>query len=300
MVKKMSIARMSVVNNTDRNFKLIVDDYNGFSFQGIIYHNNHPEGICYESLLEMIINVDNLMDEIGSPKQSFQMRRFPGVKTMTFAKRLSNEKEREGKLATFQIRFYYRNHASWQGSISWKNGEKTENFESAIQMVLLIIQILNGESYEEQNLKELNFCHVSIDSYDAGRIVGKAEEIETEKVEKYYVPADLAKRLSKYMEIGITEEQALKIRFDYKNLINNVTGSTFSSGGKRASFSIKIMFREHNTWQGMIYWHEDKAQQPFRSFKELLFLVASAVGVTEMETVDKNKEKMIQTVAIGY
>ncbi|RFZ77061.1 hypothetical protein DS742_20660 [Lacrimispora amygdalina] len=42
-----------------------------------------------------------------------------------------------------------------------------------------------------------------------------------------------------------------------------------------ASFSVKVLFHEHATWQGIIYWREGRQQQLFRSYKEMIYLIAS-------------------------
>ncbi len=39
----------------------------------------------------------------------------------------------------------------------------------------------------------------------------------------------------------------------------------------------KILFREHSTWQGIIYWRETGKRQAFRSFLEMVILMASAL-----------------------
>ena len=48
-------------------------------------------------------------------------------------------------------------------------------------------------------------------------------------------------------------------------------------GGKESRFLIKILFREHSTWQGVIRWRETGEKQAFRSFMELVLLMASAL-----------------------
>jgi len=47
--------------------------------------------------------------------------------------------------------------------------------------------------------------------------------------------------------------------------------------GKVATFVIKVMFRNHSSWQGSIYWVEKKHTINFRSVLELIHIIDDAV-----------------------
>lgn len=47
--------------------------------------------------------------------------------------------------------------------------------------------------------------------------------------------------------------------------------------GKAATFDLKILFRQHTSWQGTILWQEQGREQPFRSVLELILLLDSAL-----------------------
>ena len=46
----------------------------------------------------------------------------------------------------------------------------------------------------------------------------------------------------------------------------------------RATFVVRVLFRENATWQGTVTWKEKRRQVNFRSFMELLLLMYEAVG----------------------
>lgn len=48
--------------------------------------------------------------------------------------------------------------------------------------------------------------------------------------------------------------------------------------GSRATFALRILFRQNASWQGSIAWLEGKREQSFRSVLELLFLMDSALS----------------------
>ena len=64
--------------------------------------------------------------------------------------------------------------------------------------------------------------------------------------------------------------------------------SLFSSGddaehpatfrkGALATFELKVLFRQHSSWQGIIDWKDQNAEQSFRSVLELVCLMDSAL-----------------------
>lgn len=49
--------------------------------------------------------------------------------------------------------------------------------------------------------------------------------------------------------------------------------------GEKATFSLRILFRQNSSWQGSLMWHEGKTEEPFRSVLELLMLMDSALAM---------------------
>jgi len=47
--------------------------------------------------------------------------------------------------------------------------------------------------------------------------------------------------------------------------------------GGKATFILRILFRQNASWQGSITWLEGRREQSFRSALELIFLIDSAV-----------------------
>jgi len=54
------------------------------------------------------------------------------------------ETVREGKLATFAVRILFRQNASWQGSVTWLEGDRSQSFRSALELILLMDNALRG------------------------------------------------------------------------------------------------------------------------------------------------------------
>jgi len=49
------------------------------------------------------------------------------------------------------------------------------------------------------------------------------------------------------------------------------------TAGEKATFSIRVMFRQNASWQGSITWLEGKQEQTFRSVLELVLLMSTAL-----------------------
>lgn len=55
--------------------------------------------------------------------------------------------------------------------------------------------------------------------------------------------------------------------------------------GTMATFELQVLFRQHSSWQGVIYWRERKIEQSFRSVLELVMLMDSALQTAKEGTV---------------
>lgn len=51
--------------------------------------------------------------------------------------------------------------------------------------------------------------------------------------------------------------------------------------GNLATFELKILFRQHSSWQGTVFWQEEKQEKSFRSVLELILLLDSALRQQE-------------------
>jgi len=55
--------------------------------------------------------------------------------------------------------------------------------------------------------------------------------------------------------------------------------------GLLGTFFVKVLFRQHTSWQGSVVWMEQHGEQPFRSVLELILLMDSALGGGQEERV---------------
>lgn len=57
---------------------------------------------------------------------------------------------------------------------------------------------------------------------------------------------------------------------------------------KDQTFVLKVLGRQHGTWQGSILWVEEKREQHFRSALEMLKLIDEALA--QSDAVDQEKD----------
>lgn len=63
------------------------------------------------------------------------------------------------------------------------------------------------------------------------------------------------------------------------NAATGVAGSRRK--GILATFELKVLFRQHSSWQGVLLWQEQKQEKSFRSVLELVLLLDSALRQQE-------------------
>ena len=66
--------------------------------------------------------------------------------------------------------------------------------------------------------------------------------------------------------------------------------SSVPKNGNKATFVLRILFRQNASWQGSVKWVEGNREESFRSVLELLFLIDSAIYAMRTESKsEKNK-----------
>lgn len=294
----MSIAKMSMLDNSYRYFTVTVDRYERQCMEGIISHAGEPLCIRYGNFLELVLQMNQIFDRMSCPKQAMEFRQFSGTDYPAL-KVKKCKKAYKGKLATFQIYVKFRYDASWQGNITWLEGERTEHFESILQMIQLIDEILIGRYRIKDPRKGARTCQVAVNSYDSGLLEGSVQNAFINHLEEFKGTIGLADAMVHLFEVGIGRS-ASGIAPGECKIISEETWGTYRKGGRRATFVIKILYREHSTWQGVICWRETGEKQAFRSFLEMIILMASALesGRRENECEDRyytdNRQKTIK------
>ena len=127
--------RMS--GNEYRTTVVCVDEYASDRFEGRIYNPYLAGAAQFQSLMQMLLTVDQLLDEMNFPQSFTANREFRPAPVPAVKGRGQPEKQ-VGKLATFAVRIIFRQNASWQGSVVWLEGDREESFRSVLELLLLM------------------------------------------------------------------------------------------------------------------------------------------------------------------
>ena len=59
---------------------------------------------------------------------------------------------------------------------------------------------------------------------------------------------------------------------------------------KEYTFVVKVLYQQHNTWQGTVFWVEGYENRRFRSVFELMRLIGGVIGDSRLEFFKKGDE----------
>lgn len=136
-------------SEANRIIRLCVDSCELGVAKGFYYHPKLENGgRAFGSLAQFLVGAEMLFDSINFPQSYTAKRSFtPLVKVSSGDS--SEFEEQRGKCATFEIRVMFRQHASWQGSVIWVEGNSEEYFRSVLELILLINSVLGGMEEEQ-------------------------------------------------------------------------------------------------------------------------------------------------------
>lgn len=139
------------VANRYRDTVVCVDSYNERVMKGRIYNPYFEGNVKFNGLMSFILAMEELLDEMKYP-QAYELRRsFAKTDTNTIDK--GNEiLNMKGKEETFDVKIYFRQNASWQGTILWEKNRTEQKFRSVLELVLLMNSALQKRVEERVEL----------------------------------------------------------------------------------------------------------------------------------------------------
>lgn len=101
-----------------------------------------PEPLRFSSMAQLLFCMDELMDRENSPQRETEAREFCPVEPQPA---LLSQPKRERNLAVFEIRVLFRQNASWQGSLFWRERKLEGHFRSVLELMRLMDSALLAE-----------------------------------------------------------------------------------------------------------------------------------------------------------
>ena len=119
-----------------RSTTVCIDSYEDAVPVGRFYNPYLKDGRTFQSLSQFLIEMERALDIMSFPKSFTTPRSFaPPPVHITGP---PEEQPRRGKTATFTLKVLFRQNASWQGTVTWLEGRREQNFRSVLELILLM------------------------------------------------------------------------------------------------------------------------------------------------------------------
>jgi hypothetical protein len=98
----------------------------------------------FNNLTQLLFIIENLQNAISFPQKSMEWRTFNKSDNKQIIDQATGEAEDQDAkpLATFKINIFFRQNASWQGSVHWLEKSLETEFRSALELIFLIDNVL--------------------------------------------------------------------------------------------------------------------------------------------------------------
>lgn len=144
---------------------ICIDGFADYELSGRFYNLYLSEAIPFQDTMALLKGLEKTFDELAFPQRCSEPRSFTAKKkrrTQTAERMIvTTKKERikqmaedtyekqAGQAATFVVDVQYRRNATWQGTVRWLDGNKTEHFRSALELLKLMDSALNEPSTQD-------------------------------------------------------------------------------------------------------------------------------------------------------
>ena len=136
-------------------YTLCIDKYEDSIIKGSFMNNHYKEEIFFNSTVQMLFAMENIMNITGCPKKYEKDRTFFGEYEPNSVNNYEEKSklvkindfstyDKKGILATFYIKIRFRQNSSWQGNIKWREKGKEEDFRSVLELLKIIDSAFNN------------------------------------------------------------------------------------------------------------------------------------------------------------
>lgn len=112
--------------------------------KGCLYSEHYKKSFWFESEIQMLRAMQDLFDSVDFPETVFEGRSFFGKKIRKNVVKVKEIMEddlqdlMQNSKTTFVVNVQYRQNATWQGTITWAEQNRTKHFRSALEMLKLM------------------------------------------------------------------------------------------------------------------------------------------------------------------
>lgn len=279
----MAISKGSLLSDSNRYFILSICRYQDKRPSGLICHDSLEGSVAFFDWVDLVYKINDILDALRCPISNMEQRSFQLVQDLGNAGNSSEEslktacntykEDRDDsqaeaeKITDFRLYIRYRYNTSWQGQIiSLKTGNAYD-FASFLELALLIDYDLDGSEADLIAQPGSQIHRIAVKRYLERFRRGSVHYLSLQEKQPFINIFDLIQKVEGPIAAGNQEK-----------LISGELVNQLEPKGKRATFVIRMLFREHATWQGVICWRETGQKVNFRSFLEMLILMDRAAA----------------------
>lgn len=126
-----------------RTTMVCIDSYENGVPVGRLYHPYLDDARPFCSTMQFLQDMEQLMDQMEFPKAFTAIRTF--AQPSMCATGPPGAEPQIGNAATFAVKLLFRQNASWQGSVTWIEGQREQGFRSVLELLLLMDSALRNE-----------------------------------------------------------------------------------------------------------------------------------------------------------
>ncbi len=136
-------ARAVVTSISSRSIVYLTAADDGI-LKGQIYNPYYNKAFTFDNEYEMLRGMDDLFESLEFPQACFEWRSFENKKTKQVIRRAEDTMNEDisnllkNEKTTFVVNVQYRKNATWQGTITWVEENRTQHFRSAFEMLKLM------------------------------------------------------------------------------------------------------------------------------------------------------------------
>ena len=142
-----------------------IDSSGNGDYQGCIWQQYDSQPIVFEGMVDMVLQMDKLFDMWGFPQAGVKSRSFvdvaSGPKKVNILDKNQKIKKMDlqgkvGQCGTFLIQVKYRQNASWQGEVVWKEQNKRLHFRSVLELLKMMDSAMEWTNSQSEDVSTVS------------------------------------------------------------------------------------------------------------------------------------------------
>ena len=121
----------------NRTVMVYVDSYDEGIPTGRFHIASEQDAQPFHGLSRLLLGINGNLDRENFPQSFSELRKFQMPSKQSDGASLSADLQ-NGAVATFSMRILFRQNSSWQGSLTWIEGNQEEYFRSVLELIVLM------------------------------------------------------------------------------------------------------------------------------------------------------------------